>query len=101
MQQINSETDFVARNDQFRELVGSVAAAVVQLPAGAARAGGQVEEAALKDAQLADGTRWAGGRAGGGLLARHSLQALAALSAGGAANTWEPLWTLERRAELG
>lgn len=29
--QINSETDFVARNDQFKSLLGSVATAALQL----------------------------------------------------------------------
>lgn len=65
--QINSETDFVARNDQFRGLVGSVAAAALQLPAATVGEGCAVELQALKDAQLPDGTRWALWGAGRGM----------------------------------
>lgn len=33
MAQVNSETDFVARNDQFISMVGQVAAAALTVPA--------------------------------------------------------------------
>ena len=52
--QINSETDFVARNDQFRALVGSAAAAALAVPP--PPGGAQLEDAALRGARLADGS---------------------------------------------
>ncbi|GAB4823613.1 hypothetical protein N2152v2_010659 [Parachlorella kessleri] len=55
--EINSETDFVARNDQFRSLVSSAAAAALQLPPTAVGAGCELDLEALKDAKLEDGTR--------------------------------------------
>ena len=55
--QINSETDFVARNDQFRSLVSSAAAAALGVTALRPGGGAELEEAALQAAQTADGTR--------------------------------------------
>ncbi len=54
--QINSETDFVARNDQFRSLVSSAAAAALGVTALRPGSSAELEEAALGAAQLADGS---------------------------------------------
>jgi elongation factor Ts len=53
--EINSETDFVARNDQFMALAGSVAAAALTLPASAQRPGFELDVEALKATALEDG----------------------------------------------
>ena len=47
----------MARNDQFRGLVGSAAAAALQLSPSAVGAGCELDLEALKDAKLEDGTR--------------------------------------------
>lgn len=53
--EVNSETDFVARNPQFVQLVGSVALAALQC--GASGAGScEVDMAVLRQARLQDGT---------------------------------------------
>ncbi|KAI7839700.1 hypothetical protein COHA_006507 [Chlorella ohadii] len=54
--EINSETDFVARNDQFRSLVSSAAAAALGVTALRPGSSAELEEAALGAAQLADGS---------------------------------------------
>ena len=55
--QINSETDFVARNEQFHGLVGSAAAAALGVTAMRPGSSSELEGEALKGAKLADGTR--------------------------------------------
>lgn len=54
--QVNSETDFVARNDQFRSLVSSAAAAALGVTALRPGGGAELDDGALRAAPLADGT---------------------------------------------
>ena len=57
--QINSETDFVSRNEQFQQLVGSAAAAALSVTA-TKPGSSELEFEALQAAQLATGSsRWA------------------------------------------
>lgn len=54
--QINSETDFVARNDQFRSLVSSAAAAALGVTALRPGGGAELDGSALRGCTLPDGT---------------------------------------------
>jgi hypothetical protein len=60
--QINSETDFVARNEQFHSLVGSAAAAALGVTSLRPGSSSELEGEALKAAKLADGSRCVLGR---------------------------------------
>ena len=60
--QINSETDFVARNEQFHSLVGSAAAAALGVTSLRPGSSSELEGEALKGAKLADGSRCVLGR---------------------------------------
>ena len=60
--QINSETDFVARNEQFHGLVGSAAAAALGVTSLRPGSSSELEGEALKGAKLADGSRCVLGR---------------------------------------
>ncbi|KAL4860237.1 Elongation factor Ts [Chlorella vulgaris] len=53
--EVNSETDFVARNDQFRALVGAAAAAALDVTALRAGQGCELEQAALQAASMPGG----------------------------------------------
>lgn len=55
--QINSETDFAARNPQFLQLVGSVAASALHAPTNAEHC---IDEQALKAQMLPSGSRYDG-----------------------------------------
>ncbi len=54
--QINSETDFVARNPQFLQLVGDIAASALSAPLG--EDGKHVDMQALHAATLPSGSRY-------------------------------------------
>ena len=63
--QINSETDFVPRNDLFKSLVSNAAAAALSLDVGAGPAAQSVEAAAVLSATgPAGGQRSVGDRVG-------------------------------------
>ncbi|PSC75347.1 elongation factor Ts [Micractinium conductrix] len=53
--EINSETDFVARNEQFRSLVGSAAAAALGVDALREGSAAELADAALRGAAMPDG----------------------------------------------